>query len=265
MTAPIGFATGFELIFEDDFRGVTLDSDLWEYRLTQSIRYRSCQRRAKVSVGDGSLRIAKRKESVDCEGTPKHYTGGGVISKRSWVYGYFEARIMLGTARGWHPAFWTTNMGGPTFARANRSPTSTITAWITEIDLVEHDDWHNDSVYDGQSYTCGIHTEPDVIYPFDPVRVTNADLGREWHIYGAWHTPGAVRFFFNGSPVRTHTYRGDPGVHHLWLSAISLASRTVVDADLPDEMLIDWVRVYREDSSVTGSEAARRRDRRRAR
>jgi len=246
MTVPIGFATGFELIFEDDFRGVTLGSELWEHRLTQSIRYRSCQRAENVSVSDGSLRIAKRKERVDCEGTPKDYTGGGLVSKQSWVYGYFEARIMLGTARGWHPAFWTTCSGGPTFKHANCAAPSEIPPRLTEIDVVEHDDWYNDSVYDAQKYTCGIHTEPGVSYPFEPVEVPGADLGTEWHVYGAWHRQSAVMFFFDGSPVRTHTYYGDPAVHRVWLSAISLANRTVVDADLPDEMLVDWVKVYRD-------------------
>ena len=34
------------------------------------------------------------------------YTGGGVISKDPFGYGYFEARMRIMAGKGWHSSFW---------------------------------------------------------------------------------------------------------------------------------------------------------------
>jgi hypothetical protein len=64
-----------------------------------------------VRVADGHLIVVAKHEIVD--GKPAH-TGGGVISKHRFGYGYYECRsqpFMAG--RGVHTAFWQRGMGGP--------------------------------------------------------------------------------------------------------------------------------------------------------
>lgn len=57
----------------------------------------------KTHSRNGNLEIVLRKESV----AGKNYTAGGIISKRTFVYGYYEARFKTPPAEGWHTAFWS--------------------------------------------------------------------------------------------------------------------------------------------------------------
>jgi hypothetical protein len=92
---------GYELVFSDEFNGDSLDTNRWGFRLGDKML--SAQQPDNVSVKDGNLVIALRKESV----RSKDYTGGGVISRQKFVYGYYEARFKTPPAEGWHTAFWS--------------------------------------------------------------------------------------------------------------------------------------------------------------
>ena len=97
------------LIWSDEFNGNELDDDNWSYNIgdggwgnneyqyyTNSID--------NVRVTNGSLRIVARKEQYK----NALYTSGRIDTKgkRSFKYGYFEARIALPSAMGIWPAFW---------------------------------------------------------------------------------------------------------------------------------------------------------------
>ena len=223
--------------FEDNFDGTTLDTGRWSYRTGAGKNHRSCQVPENVSVSGGVLHIAKRKQTAVCKGGQvRDYTGGGVISNQSWTYGYFEARLKLGTAMSWHPAFWTSCFGSPECR-------SLPSGGLREIDMLEYDDAYNDGIREPGLYGAGIHLNPDPDWPWEPVRV-EGDIGTTWHVYGADHVPGRVTFYFDGAEVKTVEYSGHPGVHNLFLSVLSLKSKPVMrDDDLPDELQVDWVRV----------------------
>jgi beta-glucanase (GH16 family) len=40
-----------------------------------------------------------------------HYTAGGVISKKTFKYGYYEARFRVPPGAGWHTSFWMMRNG----------------------------------------------------------------------------------------------------------------------------------------------------------
>lgn len=95
----------WQLAFADKFDVSTLDTDNWNYRL--DLRHWSVQRAANVSVRDGMLRLALRKEKAG----RLDYTAGGVISKQAFRYGYYEARLRMPKGRGWHTSFWMMQSG----------------------------------------------------------------------------------------------------------------------------------------------------------
>jgi beta-glucanase (GH16 family) len=53
------------------------------------------------------LRIALKKEDRG----KLHYTAGGVISKKTFKYGYYEARFRVPPGAGWHTSFWMMRNG----------------------------------------------------------------------------------------------------------------------------------------------------------
>ena len=98
---------GYQLVFSDEFDGGSLNTNRWGFRLESKML--STQQRENVSVKDGNLVIALRKESV----RGKNYTGGGVISRPTFVYGYYEARFKTPPAEGWHTSFWAMKKNFP--------------------------------------------------------------------------------------------------------------------------------------------------------
>src|SRR5207245_163122 len=76
----------YKLTWSDDFNGEKLDQTKWEYRTDSKLL--STQTPSNVTVNGGYLTIALRKEEV----SGKAYSGGGVISRKAFRYGYYEAR-----------------------------------------------------------------------------------------------------------------------------------------------------------------------------
>ena len=91
---------GYRLVWSDEFAGSALDTGAWHYRTDSKMN--STQLAGNVSVANGMLRLALKKERAG----DKNYTGGGVITKRHFAHGYYEARIKMPASRGWHTSFW---------------------------------------------------------------------------------------------------------------------------------------------------------------
>src|SRR5690349_18003019 len=92
--------SGYSLKWYDSFDGAALDTSKWMYRT--DVKADSSQRAENVSVENGSLVIRLKKESD----RGKSYTGGGVISRQRFRYGYYEARAKMQSGAGWHQAVW---------------------------------------------------------------------------------------------------------------------------------------------------------------
>ena len=227
---------GYQMVFNDEFDGTSLDTNRWGFRLVDKLL--SAQQQENVSVKDGNLLIALRKESV----RGKNYTGGGVISRQMFVYGYYEARFKTPPAEGWHTAFWS--------MRHRFDDTSSAPLPLLELDFCEQDggDPHffsfgviNQSRYDQKknhrSWNAGrwvIEDAPD----------TSADF----HVWSCEFTPETTRFYFDGKLTKEVSSAGFPHDEmNVWVSVIASTlkgDRFVDDSKLPNAVLCDYVRVY---------------------
>jgi beta-glucanase (GH16 family) len=95
----------YALSWSDEFDGPTLDLDKWSYRVDN--KGWSTQLAANVSVANGNLIIALKHEKMG----DKAYTAGGVISNRTFQYGYYEASFKVPPGSGWHTSFWAAAHG----------------------------------------------------------------------------------------------------------------------------------------------------------
>lgn len=231
---PAGPPTGgvWRLAFSDEFNGDSLDPAKWNYRTGP--RMWSEQRPGNVSVRDGMLRLALRREKAGA----LDYTAGGIISKQSFRYGYYEARLKMPAGRGWHTSFWLMQNG----------PKTGLEDRFQEIDVCEQDS------VDHASYSVNWHNyKPHS--SFGGKRVTGPDLSAGFHVYGAEFDANQVRFFFDGALVQTLDVAALPHFdQHIWLTSIaSYLHRTISvdDAALPEEAMIDWVRYYQREDEVT--------------
>ncbi len=238
---------GYELVFSDEFKGDTLDAQKWTYRLDSKML--STQQAENVSVRNGNLEIALRKESA----RGKAYTAGGVITKETFGYGYYEARLKTPDAEGWHTAFWSMKNS---FAQIPNGPRP-----LLELDYVEQDggDPHFFSfgvinqapnAKKGETWNAGrwvIEDAPD----------TSADF----NIWSCEFTPEVTRFYFNGRLTKELSSAGFPHDDmNVWLSVIGSAlkgDRWVDESKLPNVVLVDYVRVYQNPKYRAAEDALR--------
>jgi beta-glucanase (GH16 family) len=251
-----GFAApppGYQLAWSDEFNGSTLDTDKWFFRTGE--RLLSFQQPENVSVTNGLLRIALKKEKAG----NVNYTAGGVISRQTFRYGYFEARFRCPKSAGWHTSFWTMaydHTGGTStgldFAQKVADGSGAVKA--QEIDICEQDSVNN------RYYTAGVidwsgrsgkksvdfgrkhFFAPDAVLP---------DFSADFHVWGCEFTPTEVKFFLDGKLThQTDATQFPHGDQNVWLTCVAalwgrpVKPKEVDDRGLPAYAEFDWVRVY---------------------
>lgn len=227
---------GYRLKWSDEFEGSSLDTSKWMYR--SDVKMDSSQRPENISVANGQLTIHLRKEAH----REKGYTGGGVISRQRFRYGYYEARVKMHGASGWHQSVWAmyAGDGSTTYPQQMR----------TEIDAMEFDSdvtWkgHMGLIkWQGPGKNTSLTCTPGVYRG-----ALGFDASAGFHNYGFEWTPKEVKFYLDGDLRCALPYPPSEGEHDLinfWLTAIAYEqlSGKVDDAALPGKMLIDRAAFY---------------------
>lgn len=227
-------SAGYQLVFEDEFNGDQIDTKKWGFRLDSKML--STQQKENISVKGGNLEIALRKETVK----GKNYTAGGVISRQTFVYGYYEARFKTPPVEGWHTAFWSMNHRFPGDPPGPRT--------LLELDFCEQDGG------DPHYFSFGVINQ----FPDKKKRQSwNAgrwvvedapDTSAGFHVWSCEFTPETTRFFFDGRLTKELSSAGFPhDSMSVWLSVIASTlkgDRWVDESKLPNVVLCDYIRVY---------------------
>jgi beta-glucanase (GH16 family) len=222
--------SGYTLVWHDEFDSNQIDANVWAYRTDSKLW--SSQQPENISVENGHLRIGLHKE--DAAG--KHYTGGGIITKRTFRYGYYEARLKCPAARGWHTSFWTMledGTGGTAPGLAAQ-----------EIDICDQDSVnprrYSAGVIDWRSGPKNRHHGHE--------KHSVPDLSAAFHTFGCEFTPTKVRFFFDGELRSTIDATKFPhNDQNIWLTCIAAllgSTEGVDDTALPAYAEFDWVRFF---------------------
>lgn len=222
-----GSLDGYKLTFSDEFNGDSLNKDVWDCR-TDS-KGLSAQLPDNVSVSDGLLHIALKKQTVGIW----HHTGGGVVTRQEFQYGYYECRMKIPPGRGWHTSFWTAGYSG------GGKPASKATK--QEIDIVEQDS------VDHYTYSAGVIAWANHAAGYGRKHPRAAvNLSQDFHVWGMEFTPEVVRFFFDGKMTHeADATKFTQGPQHIWLTSIGYPTGgSIDDSKLPAEALFDWVRFY---------------------
>ncbi|HEY3504894.1 MAG TPA: glycoside hydrolase family 16 protein [Actinocatenispora sp.] len=231
VTTPAG--PGYTLVFDDEFNASTVDTSVWRHRTDEKAK--SAQLARNVSEGGGVLSVALRKEAYDGYA----YTAGGVVSRQSFRYGYYETRAKTPVGAGWHTSFWAmTGDGSDTYTPARR----------TEIDQFEINSSHPGDISQGviawqpggSSTSIGRRTAQP-----------GFDTSAGWHTYGFDWREDRVDFYVDGTRTDTATYPPGADTHdyvNIWLTSIGY--ETVDETTLPATAQFDYVRYYQRDYYV---------------
>jgi len=218
----------YHLRFKDEFNGKALDTTKWHFR-TDS-KHWSTQLPQNNVVKDGLLQIQLKKETVG----KMAYTGGGLISKDTFGYGYYETRMMTPKGAGWHSSFWLMGYDGS----GGTSPSKTG----IEIDILENDSKITLGYRTNLHIWKGIHKDVGGEY------VSSENLNRDFQTVACLYRPDSLFYYYNHKLVDKKEIGAVPksGLN-IWLTCIASflgGTEKVDDALLPSALLFDYVRFY---------------------
>ncbi len=230
------------LVFEENFDGEKLDSLKWE-KCPEWVRCNGdCKWDDDMSCLDGDGHLVLRAEWDE---ENNRVISGGVRTFRKFEFGlgYYEASIKFDNAHGLWGAFWM--MCGNVSGDENNPDGSKA----VEIDIVE-------SIFADQGKSQHVlhwNGYGDKHKSIDSVN-NNIDVyDGNFHKFGLWRTKDAYIFYIDD--VETARFTSDDvgicaadGYLKLTVEAAEWAGAKTERAisSLPSEMVVDYVRVYRE-------------------
>jgi beta-glucanase (GH16 family) len=229
---PTGVPGNWNLVFDDEFNAVSLDTAKWSTGwlgsgITGPVNHKEkeCYDPAQVAVGGGSLSLSLIVKSESCGISDPKYASGLVntADNFTYTYGLLEARVWLPGANGapnrvanW-PAVWTDGQDWP---------------YTGENDVVEGLGGQVCAHFHSAVDTQGAGPGGGTGCPGD------ADTGA-WHTFAANWQPGSVTYYYDGVNIGSVT-RGVTSAP--MFIVLSYAAGAYPSA--PATMKIDYVRVW---------------------
>lgn len=222
----------YKLVYEDNFDGNSLDTLAWRYRVDvrKGFGYMDGLNRAEnVRVKDGMLVVDCYQEKIDGK---VENTGGGVISRKNFGYGYYECRskpFMEG--RGVHTSFWQ---------RGSCTPNNDV----FEIDSYEIDS-ETEVATNNLYIQLGDKERKYVPWPHRAQIPFQMDK-EGWFLDAYEYTPEGIIFYDNGKEVARAEWKELNASQAVWLTALNGVGP--VDADKqPCASYFDYFRFYTKD------------------
>ncbi len=236
----------------ENFDGPTLNEKVWRTTTWwNGLLPGQTQRYSKDNLifENGVLRMKtekRRGHQNDDPALPEmDYTTGHIITYDKWtqLYGYFEARVKLPTARGLWPAFWMMPDRGPAAGPEGWKRENTKNGGM-EIDILEHlTEWgpgrNNVAAHwDGYDKDHQAWGTANVYYGPTP---------DSWHTFGLLWEPGKLTWFIDGIKKAEFANERVGSVPAYLLLNVQMGGWATKDVDLaklPDYYQIDWVRAW---------------------
>ena len=220
---------GWKLSFFDDFNGpagAPADGAEWE----------ALRRKDFVKLdGKGNLNIA-----CDFKEGTKQLESASLWTRRSWLYGYFEARLKFTRNNGWWSSFWL-------YGWNHRNPSEDG----SEIDIYE--DSHTRHRVGGVNplsldHTLHLYLE-DRLKSFSERKTSPGSID-DFHVVGCKWTPFEISVYIDGRRVttfdafKTGTVRAP--LHAILSGCImrSWGARDTTGFTFPEQFTVDYVKVW---------------------
>ena len=249
MTLAAEDFTRWQLVWQDEFKGKTLDLSKWEFEVNaegggnNELQYYITNN---AQVKDGLLFIEARREHYAGPKGTRDYTSSRIRTrfKGDWKYGRFDIRARLPAGRGMWPAIWLL----PTDDAYGGWPNS------GEIDIMELIGHEPNRVYGTLHYADSARGH---LYQGTNFSLATGTFATGFHVFRLDWEPRAMRWYVDDHPYQTQTNwrttpRGFPAPFdqrfHLILN-LAVGGNWPGNPDqktfFPQAMVVDYVRVYR--------------------
>ena len=247
---PHCLTNDYQIVWRDEFTGDVLNSDNWTMPSIKVRDAASLNSDGTIVVEGGLLHLKTlwRDEKV-------HASYIQTRGRHEWKHGYFECRLKFQKYQGHHGAFWVQT---PSFGSFVDQPEKSG----TEMDIIEwfgsgrRHGWAGMNIYYWGTTDQGIPGSvrspsipdfpkmggPENGNPDSPMK----DLSEDFHVYGLLWTEQECTFICDGVEIMRDVKAISRIPQYIVLSLLcSHWERPRLDVTkLPDEMLIDYVRVY---------------------
>lgn len=223
--APAG--KQWQLVWNDEFAGTIIDSSKWE---RPNWPRRDHFWRADSAFLDGNGHMILRTEKI---GQNYYSPCIRTIDRFEKKFGYFETRARLPTQQGHWTAFWLYHPDVNIVGNDGRDGTEIdIFEWPNRDGRVHHA-LHWDG-YGAAHKTTGIDSRPSNI------------LDGQFHVFSLWWSPDLYIFYVDGREVWRTSAGGvcQRPLYLKWSTEIGDWAGNITQATLPDDTVIDYVRVF---------------------
>ena len=248
---PPAHFSGWDLVFEDNFDGTSLDKSKWNptYNWGSTHNHRAYCAPENVIVSDGTLKLkGEKKTHPDAEGKkakfnnkeiPVDYTSGAIDTRGHFEvkYGYIEGRFKAPSQKGTWPAFWTLQDG-----------------WPPEIDILEipasRKQHHYYLHYTDPSWYNGHGSAWDHEASFGGHKDDDVDRSKDFHNYGVEWDETTLSFYFDDKKFASYNRPTEIKQLTAQYIIVNLAiggwagDDIDITTDNPAYFESDWVRVW---------------------
>jgi len=273
---PIG--KGWSLNWSDEFDGNVIDRKKWSLEHAcwgGGNNEKQCytDRADNVEVVNGLLRIVALDETFtgpDFPGDSKQktqpYTSGKIISKdlADWKYGRFEFRAKLPEGQGAWPAFWmlaatdTYGDSWPLNGEIDIMESVNLGARCDECAGSDGENRTSNALHFGSPFPNNQHvgdrtTLADATNPADGYHVWAVEWGEgilKWFLDGEHYSTITKDQWYTDAALENENAPFDAAFYIIINLAIGgnypepLNAGGIADETLPNQLLVDWVRVY---------------------
>lgn len=235
--------TGYSVVFEDDFNGNQLNTDVWEYRGSGPRRggYNS---ESQVRVENGNLVISGEYLTDGAYGEG-WYTGMIKLRER-YCRGYFEIRCIVNSDPGYWSAFWL-QADSPYTASVSKGGVGGA-----EIDIFEsmsYDAFIGKNSVSQTVHCAGVDGVQEGFQSENLGRFYGKNIYEEYNTYGLEWTEDEYIFYINGVETRRTSFgNGVSEVEEDVIVSLEIPGDDELSAldkeNYKTEYIVDYVRIY---------------------
>lgn len=254
---PVGFSSGFTLVFSDEFNSSTLDATKWKNY--HDFADKTASSAWDINAGGNSALRMWWNGNTATDNQMMVSNGSTPFRKR---FGYYEARMKCASGKGWFPGFWLYPFSD---AGAENPDGSQHEIDIVEWFAYENGDWLVDTTnYRAKNAKFTVWTEGGGgatnqagAIKMSDITGYNTTLSTGYHTYGLhWTAAGGLKWYLDGVLMGTIA---DPWgasntvqlcvILQLWWGSnggipVPVAGSTPTTASDTTSMLFDYVRVW---------------------
>lgn len=221
---------GYELVWSDEFEQGELDESKWRHR-SLGERRDAINIKEAIEIHPGGYLIIRTEKVAD-----QIFTG--MISTQNKfmpTYGYFETRVYLPREKGLWAAFW---LQSPTFGKV----IDDMEASGAEIDIFEYLGNNKRRIQHAlhwNGYDENLESRSQ--------KVRERQLRKGWHTFGLLWTADEYVYYVNGEENWRISEAVSQRSQYIILSVeVGEWAGKIKRADLPENFVVDYVRVYQE-------------------